>query len=137
MKPDSPPRVRQYAGPIRTPSFHAKRQTGRIQGVSRSLTEGEWVLKRINKIVLVEPRAPGYHVYSRVALPRLGLPQLAAIMKRDGYSDVTIYCEDIAPIDYDDVCRADFVGISTTTSTAMAAYRLGALVKRTNPKAVV
>ena len=83
-------------------------------------------MKRINKIVLVEPRAPGYHVYSRVALPRLGLPQLAAIMKRGGYTDVTIYCEDIAPIDYDDVCRADFVGISTTTSTAMAAYRLWA-----------
>jgi anaerobic magnesium-protoporphyrin IX monomethyl ester cyclase len=94
-------------------------------------------LKRINKIVLVEPRAPGYHVYSRVALPRLGLPQLAAILKCDGYSDVTIYCEDIAPIDYDDVCRADFVGISTTTSTAIAAYRLGALVKQKNPQAVV
>jgi anaerobic magnesium-protoporphyrin IX monomethyl ester cyclase len=94
-------------------------------------------LKRINKIVLVEPRAPGYHVYSRVALPRLGLPQIAAILKRGGYTDVTIYCEDIAPIDYEDVCRADFVGISTTTSTAMAAYRLGALVKQKNPKAVV
>ena len=94
-------------------------------------------MPRINKIVLVEPRAPGYHVYSRVALPRLGLPQLAAIMKRGGYADVTIYCEDIAPIDLDDVCRADFVGISTTTSTAFAAYTLGALVKQRNPRAVV
>jgi len=94
-------------------------------------------LKRINKIVLVEPRAPGYHVYSRVALPRLGLPQLASIMKRGGYNDITIYCEDLAPLNYDDICSADFVGISTTTSTAMAAYRLGALVKKKNPKAVV
>lgn len=94
-------------------------------------------MKRINKIVLVEPRAPGYHVYSRVALPRLGLSQLAAILKRDGYNDVTIYCEDIAPIDVDDVCSADLVGISTTTSTAMAAYRLGAMVKQRNPKAIV
>lgn len=94
-------------------------------------------MKRINKIVLVEPRAPGYHVYSRVALPRLGLPQLAAIMKRGGYPDVTTYCEDLAPLDNDDICRADFVGISTTTSTAMAAYRLGALVKQKNPKAIV
>ncbi|HZO91598.1 MAG TPA: radical SAM protein [Chthonomonadaceae bacterium] len=94
-------------------------------------------MKRINRIVLVEPRAPGYHVYSRVALPRLGLPQLAAIMKQGGYQDITIYCEDMAPIDYDDVCRADFVGISTTTSTALAAYRLGALVKQKNPQAVV
>lgn len=94
-------------------------------------------MKRINKIVLVEPRAPGYHVYSRVALPRLGLPQLAAILKKAGHEDVTVYCEDLAPINTDDVCSADLVGISTTTSTAMAAYRLGALVKRKNPKAVV
>jgi radical SAM superfamily enzyme YgiQ (UPF0313 family) len=94
-------------------------------------------LKRIHKIVLVEPRAPGYHVYSRVALPRLGLPQIAAILKQAGYADVTQYCEDLAPIDYADVCRADFVGISTTTSTALAAYRLGALVKQKNPKAIV
>lgn len=94
-------------------------------------------LKRFDKIVLVEPRAPGYHVYSRVALPRLGLPQLAAIIKKSGYPNVTIYCEDIAPIDYADVCSADFVGISTTTSTAEAAYRLGSMVKKANPKAVV
>src|ERR1051326_1758153 len=87
-------------------------------------------LKRINKIVLVEPRAPGYHVYSRVALPRLGLPQLAAILNNGGSPDVTVYCEDLAPTDEKDVCSADFVGISTTTSTAMAAYRLGALVKQ-------
>ena len=36
----------------------------------------------------VEPRAPGYHVYSRVALPRLGLPQLASIMKAGGYDNM-------------------------------------------------
>ena len=52
---------------------------------------------RIRKIVLVEPGAPGYHVYSRVALPRLGLPMLAAVLRRAGYEDVRIYCEDIAP----------------------------------------
>lgn len=94
-------------------------------------------MRRMTKFVLVEPRAPGYHVYSRVALPRLGLPQLAAILRAAGYRDVTQYCEDLAPIDLDDVCRADFVGISTTTSTAHAAYRLGALVKQRNPAAVV
>lgn len=94
-------------------------------------------MPRISKIALVEPRAPGYHVYSRVRLPRLGLPLLSAILKAEGYADVTTYCEDIAPIDLADVCKADFVGISTTTSTAPAAYRLGSLVKRTNPKAIV
>ncbi|MGC8667802.1 MAG: B12-binding domain-containing radical SAM protein [Chthonomonadales bacterium] len=94
-------------------------------------------MKRINKIVLVEPRAPGYHVYSRVKLPRLGLPMLSAMLRRAGYTDITIYCEDLAPIDLEDVCRADFVGISTTTSTSLAAYRLGSLVKHRNPRAIV
>lgn len=94
-------------------------------------------MRRINKIVLVEPRAPGYHVYSRVKLPRLGLPMLSAMLRRAGYTDITIYCEDLAPIDLDDLCRADFVGISTTTSTSLAAYRLGSLVKHRNPKAIV
>lgn len=94
-------------------------------------------MKRIKKIVLVEPRAPGFHVYSRVRLPRLGLPILAALLKRMGYEDVRIYCEDIAPVDEADVCTADFVGISTTTSTALAAYRLGSLVKERNPAARV
>ncbi len=92
---------------------------------------------RIKKIVLVEPGAPGYHVYSRVALPRLGLPMLAAILRREGYTDIRIYCEDIAPIDLGDVASADLVGISTTTSTALAAYRLGSQVKRLNPRAIV
>lgn len=70
-------------------------------------------------------------------MPRLGLPLLAGILKSRGYDDVTVYCEDIAPINVEDVCRADVVGISTTTSTAPAAYRLGSLVKKRNPKAVV
>jgi len=72
-----------------------------------------------------------------VRLPRLGLPLLAALLKRAGYQDVTTYCEDISPINEEDVCTADVVGISTTTSTAPAAYRLGSLVKRRNPKAIV
>ncbi len=91
----------------------------------------------IRKIALVEPRAPGYHVYSRVRLPRLGLPILAAVLKQHGFDDVRLYCEDIAPIDLDDVCSADLVGISTTTSTAPAAYRLGNAVKLRNPNATV
>lgn len=92
---------------------------------------------RIEKIVLVEPGAPGRHVYSRVALPRLGMPMLAAILRGEGYRDVRIYCEDIAPIDLADVASADLVGISTTTSTAVAAYRLGSQIKKLNKNATV
>ncbi|MBM3496917.1 MAG: hypothetical protein FJX72_21740, partial [Armatimonadetes bacterium] len=92
---------------------------------------------RIGKVVLIEPGAPGYHVYSRVALPRLGLPMVAAVLRREGYRNVRVYCEDIAPLDMRDVAEADFVGMSTTTSTALRAYRLGSEIKRLNPKAVV
>jgi radical SAM superfamily enzyme YgiQ (UPF0313 family) len=93
--------------------------------------EGERMQRRIQKIVFVEPKAPGYHVYSRVALPRLGLPLLASIAKHSlGYDDVSIYCEDIAPIDMKEVLSADLVGVSTTTSTAQAAYDLCDEVRR-------
>ncbi len=77
----------------------------------------------IQKITLIEPKAPGYHVYSRVALPRLGLPLLGAMEKARG-RDVSVYCQDFAPIDYEELRRSDLVGISTTTSTAPEAYRI-------------
>ncbi|MBI2844211.1 MAG: radical SAM protein [Armatimonadetes bacterium] len=78
---------------------------------------------RIRKVTLIEPKPPGYHVYNRVILPRLGLPTLGALLKRRG-CDVTIYCQDLGGVDYDDMRRSDLVGISTTTSTAPEAYRL-------------
>jgi len=83
---------------------------------------------KVRKVALVEPKAPGYHVYSRIALPRLGLPLLGAILKKRG-CDVGIYCQDLAPVDFDEIRRADLVGISTTTSTAPEAYRLADRVR--------
>lgn len=94
--------------------------------------------RRIKKIVLIEPKPPGYHVYSRVALPRLGLPLLGAIAQKSlGYQDVTIYCEDIAPIDMADVLSADVVGVSTTTSTAPSAYRICDEVRKHGKKGAI
>lgn len=94
--------------------------------------------RRIKKIVFVEPKPPGYHVYSRVALPRLGTPLLGAIAKKSlGYDDVTIYVEDIAPIDMKDVLDADFVGVSTTTSTAPNAYRICDEVRKHGKKGAI
>lgn len=81
------------------------------------------------KIVLIEPKAPRDHVYSRARIPRLGLPTLAAILRKKGYQ-VRIYQEDNAAVAWQDVAAADYVGISTTTSTAPAAYRIGSLVKQ-------
>ena len=85
-------------------------------------------MSKIGKVTLIEPQPPGYHVYSRVALPRLGLPILGAILKKKGI-DVSIYCQGFEPIDYDDVLSSDLVGISTTTSTASEGYRIADRVR--------
>ncbi len=72
---------------------------------------------------MVEPKAPGNHVYSLVSLPRLGLPILGTLAKRRGL-DVRVYVEEIMPVCIDELLRADLVCISTITSTAPRAYHL-------------
>jgi len=42
--------------------------------------------------------------------------------------DVRVYCETLAPVDLGDVLGADLAGISSTTATAPAAYRLADLL---------
>lgn len=83
---------------------------------------------KVRKVTLIEPRAPGYHVYSRIALPRLGLLLLGAMLKERG-CDVKVYCQEISSIDYDRVRSSDIVGISTTTSTAPEAYRIADIAR--------
>jgi anaerobic magnesium-protoporphyrin IX monomethyl ester cyclase len=73
------------------------------------------------KIRLIEPEPPGMNVYSKVMLPRLGLPIIGAALTARGH-DVKIYVSQMAPIDWNDVFSADLVGISTTTSTAIEGY---------------
>ncbi|HIE37644.1 MAG TPA: radical SAM protein [Anaerolineales bacterium] len=75
------------------------------------------------KIRLIEPKAPGLNVFDRARLPRLGLPLLGQLLAEDGH-DVRIYVETLTPVDWDDVGEADLVGLSTTTATAPAAYRI-------------
>jgi len=84
--------------------------------------------RNIKTIVFIEPRSPGYHVYSLIKIPRLGLPTMGAILKNEGY-DVRIYCEENEGIDFEDVLRADAVGISTLTSTAPRAYTMAKEIK--------
>lgn len=85
-------------------------------------------MSTIRKVTLIEPQPPGYHVYSRFALPRLGLPILGAMLRQKGI-EVGIYCQDFEPIDYADVLSSDLVGISTTTSTAPEGYRIAQRVR--------
>lgn len=75
------------------------------------------------KICLIEPRSPGYHVFSEYKLPRLGLPLIGSVLRNLGH-DVTIFCEEIAGLDWQEVFASDLVGISTTTSTAPRGFAI-------------
>jgi anaerobic magnesium-protoporphyrin IX monomethyl ester cyclase len=93
--------------------------------------------RQIRKIVLIEPKAPGFHVFSRYKLPRLGLPLLGAVLEQELGASVKIYFQECAKIDWDEVMKADLVGISTITSTAPAAYSLVERIKKTCDATVV
>ncbi len=80
------------------------------------------------RITFIEPAAPGFHVYSFVKQMRLGLPLLGALMTARGH-EVRIYAESLSEVDWDDVLSSDLVGISTTTSTAVRAYRYAQRVR--------
>ena len=75
------------------------------------------------KIRLIEPGPPGAHVWAKTRIPRLGLPIIAAALAAQGH-EVCIYSPQLAPIDWDDVSCSGLVGLSTTTSTALAAYEM-------------
>ncbi|MBI5527521.1 MAG: cobalamin B12-binding domain-containing protein, partial [Deltaproteobacteria bacterium] len=75
------------------------------------------------KIVLIEPRSPDLHIFSRFGLPRLGAPLLATIARDLGH-DAAVFAEEVAEVDWDEVRSADLVGISTITSTAPRAYAI-------------
>jgi len=75
------------------------------------------------KVRLIEPAPAHIHMWSYTFFPRLGLPMIGAALKAAGH-DVVIYCPQLSPIDWDDVDSADVVGISSTTSTAPAAYEM-------------
>jgi radical SAM superfamily enzyme YgiQ (UPF0313 family) len=91
----------------------------------------------IMNIVGIEPKAPGLHIFSKVYIPRLGLPQLLTIAQQQGHR-CEIFCEEIAAIPWDRVEAADMVLISSTTSTIPRAYALAKKIKEEmNPKVPV
>jgi len=80
------------------------------------------------KIVLIEAGEHRLINVFRAKLPREGLPIIGRILKDLGH-EVVIYCEDIAPINWQDVFSADLVGISALTPTASRAYEIAARIK--------
>jgi radical SAM superfamily enzyme YgiQ (UPF0313 family) len=88
-------------------------------------------------IVGIEPKAPGLHIFGKVYIPRLGLAQLLTIAERSGH-ECEIFCEEITPIPWDKVARADMILVSSITSTAPRAYTLIRQIKKDiNPKAPI
>ncbi len=81
------------------------------------------------KIVLIEPKSPDLHIYSRFKLPRLGLLILGAMMRDRGWEVDWIF-EEIRRIDFPSVREADLVGISSITSTAPRAYMIADRVRQ-------
>jgi len=73
------------------------------------------------RYLFIEPKAPGQHIFSRIPIPRLGNVLLATILARRGY-DCRVLMEEVRPVRAEDVAWADVVGISSTTTTAPAAY---------------
>lgn len=83
----------------------------------------------IKKIVFIEPKAPGKHVYTKWGLPRLGTLQLGTILEKAGY-EISIFVEEIHGIDWNEIFDADAVGISTITSTAPRAYEMARQIRK-------
>ena len=80
------------------------------------------------RIRLIEPEPPGMNVFSKVMMPRLGLPAIGAALNSEGH-DVAIYVPQFSAVDWDDVYASDLVGISTTTSTAATGYQFADQVR--------
>lgn len=75
------------------------------------------------KVILIEPKAPGKHVFSTVNMPRLGLPILGTLLKNEGH-EVELILGSRRDINLSHIINADLVAISTTTSTVVEAYHL-------------
>ncbi len=87
-------------------------------------------------IIGIEPKSPGLHIFSKMFIPRLGLPQLLTIAEKLGH-ECEIYCEQIIPIPWERVPDADIVLISSITSTAPRAYSLIRRIREVNRNAPV
>ncbi|MEQ8223043.1 MAG: radical SAM protein [Candidatus Eremiobacterota bacterium] len=80
-------------------------------------------MKKINKILMIEPKSPDVHIFSLTPVPRLGTIILGTILKERGF-DVAVIAEEIHPVKDEYFENVQLVGISSTTSTAVRAYAL-------------
>ncbi len=81
------------------------------------------------RAVFLEPKPPNPHIFSLYALPRLGGVLLATLLHQRGW-DVQVFVEEVDDIDFNQVLKADLVGISTITSTAPRAYAMADEIRK-------
>jgi radical SAM superfamily enzyme YgiQ (UPF0313 family) len=83
----------------------------------------------MEKLLFIEPKAPGLHIFSKFPIPRLGNVELAT-MARDRGWDSEVIIEEMTDIDTGNLPPADLVGISSITSTAIRAYEIADAYRR-------
>jgi len=81
--------------------------------------------EKIRRVLMIEPRPPAEHVFSRAKIPRLGTILLGTILRSQGIEVRLIIEETSGPSEEADLKWADLVGISSITSTIPRAYALG------------
>lgn len=77
----------------------------------------------MKRIIIIEARALGYHIYTRVVIPRLGAILIGTILRDLGY-EVDVFIEDLLEPTDEELFSADLVAISTITNTAPRAYEI-------------
>ena len=78
----------------------------------------------IRKVLFIEPRSPQEHIFSMVAIPRLGSLLLGTILEEQGI-EVKVVVEEISAPNYRTLeFQPDMVCISSISSTAPRAYEL-------------
>jgi radical SAM superfamily enzyme YgiQ (UPF0313 family) len=83
----------------------------------------------IKKVLFIEPRSPREHIFSRVAIPRLGAILLGTILQERGI-EAKVVVEELCTPDYATLdFQPDMVGISSISSTAPRAYELADLYR--------
>ena len=86
---------------------------------------------KVKKIILIEPKTPGVSFFNYTKMPLLGLPILGTIANKMGI-DTKIFCENISSINWNEIKKADLIGITVLTSLAPRAYQLAKKIKNIN-----
>jgi radical SAM superfamily enzyme YgiQ (UPF0313 family) len=88
------------------------------------------------RILLIEPKSPAEHVFSRARIPRLGTILLGTMLRAQGYEAKVIIEEISGVVTPDDLKWADTVGISSITSTIPRAFLIGDRAKEQGKRVI-